>query len=51
MESWSGVMEWSFGVDCGVEWSQILSFWHHPIRLTERQTGKEWSGAEFEGNQ
>ena len=29
MESWSGVMEWSFGVDFGVELSQILSFWHH----------------------
>ena len=29
VESWSGVMEWSFGVDCGVEWSQTLSFWHH----------------------
>ena len=28
VESWSGAMEWSFGVDCGVEWSQILSFCH-----------------------
>ena len=28
VKSWSGAMEWSFGVDLGVEWSQILSFCH-----------------------
>ena len=26
MESWSGAMEWSLGVDFGVERSQILSY-------------------------
>ena len=29
-ESWSGAMEWSFGVDFEVEWSQILSFYLPP---------------------
>ena len=28
VESWNGVMELSFGVDFGVEWSQIVSFCH-----------------------
>ena len=26
VESWSGAMEWSFGVDFGVQWSRSLSF-------------------------
>ena len=26
MESWSGAIEWSLGVDNGVDFSQILSF-------------------------
>ena len=49
MESWSGAMEWSFGVDFGVEWSQILSF----VTLlgqdftTDQQTATEWSGVRF----
>ena len=46
MESWIGAMEWSFGVDFGVEWSQILSFCH-PSRtgfynLTDRQRLRVW---------
>ena len=28
VESWGGAMEWSFGVDFGVEWSQIFCFCH-----------------------
>ena len=28
VESWGGATEWSFGVDFGVEWSQIFCFCH-----------------------
>ena len=46
-------MEWNFGVNFGVEWSQILSF---VILLgqdftTNRQTAKEMVGSYFRGNQ
>ena len=49
MESWNGAMEWSFGVDYGVEWSQILGFCH-PFRLTDIQR-RSGEGSDFGGNQ
>ena len=42
-------MDWRFGVDFGVEWSQIMSF----VTLlgqdftTGRQTATGWSGVRF----
>ena len=38
-------MEWSFGVDFGVEWSQILSF--VTDFTTDRQTATECSWVRF----
>ena len=45
MEFWSGL--WS-GMESDFE---FLAPFHFVLRLTERQAAKEWSGAEFEGNQ
>ena len=47
VESWSGVMEWSFGVDFGVEWSQIFVTLLGQYFTTDRQTATEWSGVRF----
>ena len=47
VESWSGVMEWSFGVDFGVEWSQNFDTFLGQDFTTYRQTATKWSRIRF----
>ena len=49
MESWSGAMEWSFGVDFGVEWSQILSFFRTGFYHKQRDSDGVGWGQILEG--